>query len=128
MSQLGKRMRRTGAQVCCLAGLCVFFARPAPAQQSAAWVNISDAVVNPLIKSGTKIPWPGGTAGVAVDRASGDVYMVVTGLGLWRSADHGQTFARVAEGKISGRCETGFALNFDPAGSRYACFTLDGKG
>lgn len=121
-------MGRTGAQVFFLAGLCALFARPALAQEAGGWVNISDAVVNPLIKSGTKIPWPGGTGGVAVDPASGDVYMVVTGLGLWHSADHGRTFVHVADGKVSGRCETGFALNFDPAGSRYACFTLDGKG
>jgi hypothetical protein len=41
-----------------------------------------------------------GPAGVAVDPMSGDV---------------------------SGRCETSFSLNADPAGKRLACFMLDGK-
>jgi photosystem II stability/assembly factor-like uncharacterized protein len=41
--------------------------------------------------------------------------------------DHGNTFSRVAEGRISGRCEFGYALNCDPAGSRMACLLLDGK-
>jgi photosystem II stability/assembly factor-like uncharacterized protein len=91
------------------------------------WVNISDAVVKPLLDSGSKIPWPGQTAGVSVDHATGRVYMDVTGIGLYCSDDHGDHFTRIAADQISGRCEFGYALNADPAGSRMACFMLDGK-
>jgi photosystem II stability/assembly factor-like uncharacterized protein len=98
------------------------------AQLTAAdWVNISDSVVKPIVDAGTKIPWPGQTAGVSVDRASGRVYMDVTGIGLYASDDHGEHFARIAADAISGRCEFGYALNADPNGSRIACFMLDGK-
>ena len=52
--------------------------------------------------------------------------MVVPGQGLWRSTDQGSTFERVDRGTISGRCETAFSLQVDPAGGRLACFMLDG--
>ena len=91
------------------------------------WVNVSDPVVQKLTEDGKKLAWPGVTAGVAVDPAGGDVYMVVTGQGVWKSADQGKTFARVDGGAIGGRCETSAALQFDPAGGRLACFMLDGK-
>jgi hypothetical protein len=106
---------------------------PAPAAfcadepSEANWVDISSAIVQKLADDGQKTAWPGETAGVAVDPASGDVYMIVTGLGIWKSTDAGQTFARVDEGKIGGRCETSFALHADSSGKRLACFMLDGK-
>jgi len=92
-----------------------------------AWANISDPVVQALTNSGTNIPWPGNTAGVAVDRTTGALYMDICNLGLWKSSDHGRSFKRIATGQISGRCEFGYALNCDPAGSRMACLLLDGK-
>jgi photosystem II stability/assembly factor-like uncharacterized protein len=66
------------------------------------------------------------TAGIAVDRITGDVFMVIPDQGIWLSNDRGDSFTRVDGGKIGGRCETGFALNFDPLGKRLACFMLDG--
>jgi photosystem II stability/assembly factor-like uncharacterized protein len=64
---------------------------------------------------------------VAVDPADGAVFMVVSDQGLWRSADGGGSFERVADGKtVGGRCETGFALNVDPAGKRMVCFMIYG--
>jgi photosystem II stability/assembly factor-like uncharacterized protein len=95
---------------------------------AADWVNISDPLVAAVAKDGPAIPWPGNTAGVAVDRTRGTLYVDVCNVGLWQSADHGQTFQRVAPGQISGRCEFGCALNCDPAGGRLACLLLDGKG
>jgi photosystem II stability/assembly factor-like uncharacterized protein len=95
---------------------------------AADWVNISDPLVAAVAKAGTPIPWPGNTAGVAVDRTRGTLYLDVCNVGLWQSSDHGQTFQRVAPGQISGRCEFGCALNCDPAGGRMACLLLDGKG
>ncbi len=90
------------------------------------WINISDPLIAAVTNSGTRIKWPGNTGGIAVDRTTGNVFLEVCNLGLWKSTDHGRNFIRVAEGKISGRCEFGYAINCDPAGSRIACFMLDG--
>lgn len=110
-------------------GFMVLMGLSAVAGEPAKWVAISDAVVAQVVASGQKIAWPGETAGVCVDPANGDVYMIVTGQGIWKSADQGATFARADRGEIGGRCETGFTLNMDPAGGgRLACFMLDGKG
>ena len=99
------------------------------AQQPAAnWVNISNPIVQQLTDSGKKIAWPGQTAGVAVDPATGDVYMIIPDQGIWKSSDRGATFSRADKGEIGGRCETGYSINVDPAGGgRLACFMLDGK-
>lgn len=93
----------------------------------APWVNVSDPVVDKLKAEGKKFGFGNATAGVAVDVASGNVFMVVSGLGIYKSSDGGKTFARADDGKIGGRCETSFAINADPAGKRLACFMLDGK-
>ena len=85
------------------------------------WTNISDPVTS-QVKPG----YGGPTAGVVVDRASGEVFMVVNDQGLWRSGDHGATFARCDDKAIGGRCETGWALQADPAGKRLACFMIYG--
>ena len=85
------------------------------------WTNISDPVTA-QVKPG----YAGPTAGVVVDHMSGDVFMVVNDQGLWRSGDHGAIFARCDEKTIGGRCETGWALQADPAGKRLACFMIYG--
>ena len=90
------------------------------------WVDISAKVIQSLASEGKKIGYPGKTAGIVVDRITDDVFMVIPDQGIWRSSDHGGSFTRVDGGKIGGRCETGFALNFDPLGKRLACFMLDG--
>jgi hypothetical protein len=92
------------------------------------WFSVSDAALKQLESEGKKTDWPGGTAGVAVDPASGDVYMIVAGQGAWKSTDRGKLFNRCDNGAVGGRCETAYSLNFDPAGRRLACFMLDGKG
>jgi photosystem II stability/assembly factor-like uncharacterized protein len=98
----------------------------AQGEEKNKWVSISDPLVQKLEQEGKKPAWPGVTGGITVDRATGDVYMVVCGQGLWKSVDHGKTFERTDGGKIGGRCETGYALDFDPNGQRLACFMLDG--
>jgi hypothetical protein len=85
------------------------------------WTNISDPVTS-RVKPG----YAGPTAGVVVDRVSGDVFMVVNDQGLWKSSDHGATFARADGGNIGGRCETGWALQADPGGQRLFCFMIYG--
>lgn len=94
---------------------------------SSPWVEVSNGVLQQLANEGTKTDWPGGTAGVAVDSTSGDVYMLVAGQGVWKSTDRAETFKRCDAGQVGGRCETSYSLNFDPAGKRLACFMLDGK-
>jgi photosystem II stability/assembly factor-like uncharacterized protein len=95
--------------------------------QGPEWKEISAAVLQQLKDENKKLDWPQGTAGVGVDPATGDVFMVVPGQGLWKSADQGKTFARIDGGAIGGRCESSYSLQFDPAGGRLACFMLDGK-
>jgi photosystem II stability/assembly factor-like uncharacterized protein len=91
------------------------------AASAGEWVNISDPVTS-QVKPG----YAGPTAGVTVDRLSGEVFMVVNDQGLWKSSDHGKTFARVDDKAIGGRCETGWALQFDPKGRRLFCFMIYG--
>ena len=87
------------------------------------WVVISESVTSKV-----EPKWPGLAAGIAVDPSSGDVYMVISGLGLWKSKDHGKTFEQVDGGNVGGRCETGAAISVDPSGGgRLAFFQLDGK-
>jgi hypothetical protein len=89
---------------------------------AAEWVNISDSVTA-TVKPG----YAGPTAGIAVDRADGAVFLVVNDQGLWRSADRGANFARCDGKAIGGRCETGWALQADPAGKQLACFMIYGE-
>ena len=85
------------------------------------WTNISDPVTA-QVKPG----YAGPTAGVVVDRTSGDVFMVVNDQGLWHSSDHGGAFERCDGKTVGGRCETGWALQADPAGKRLACLMIYG--
>ena len=59
---------------------------------AASWTDISSPITQKLTAQGKKLAWPGETAGVAVDPASGDVYMIVTGEGVWKSTDAGKSF------------------------------------
>jgi len=107
--------------------LSVPSARGADGPDGGQWEDVSSPVVRKLAEAGQKTAWPGETAGVAVDPVSGDVYMIVTGLGVWKSSDAGRSFGRIDGGRVGGRCETSFALTVDPRGKRFACFMLDGK-
>ncbi|HVR82732.1 MAG TPA: hypothetical protein VMU54_00385, partial [Planctomycetota bacterium] len=92
-------------------------------QEKGQWVNISEGVTSKVEQK-----WPFLAAGIAVDPASGDVYLVISGAGLWKSTDHGKSFEQVDQGKVGGRCETGAAIQVDPmGGGRLAFFQLDGK-
>ncbi len=106
------------ALAACL-GICATTTR---ADEHPQWIAISREVTT-KVKPG----YPGKTAGVAVDAATGDVLMVVPDQGIWKSADHGKSFERVDGGHVSGRCESGFALDADPAGKRLMCFMIYGS-
>jgi len=99
-----------------------------PPDEGHGWKLISEPVTRQLSQEGKRTAWPGQTTGVCIDRASGDVWIIPTGQGVWRSDDHGATWQRCDGGAISGRCETGYSINADPAGGRVAFFMLDGKG
>src|SRR5438552_3008074 len=86
------------------------------AQQPAAnWLNISNPIVQQLTDSGKKIAWPGQTAGVAVDPATGDVYMIIPDQGIWKSSDRGATFSRAYSCESGSRSVTGYLIIVDPA-------------
>jgi photosystem II stability/assembly factor-like uncharacterized protein len=96
------------------------------------WTAISEKLVN-SIRVGDLAGVPSEkqkTTGVAVDRTTGAVFVVLNGSGeIWRSPDKGKTFERIDGGKISGRCETGWSLNVDPNNGRHmACFMIYGSG
>jgi hypothetical protein len=92
------------------------------AEETGKWLAISGELTS-QVKPG----YPGKTAGVTVDPATSDVFVVVPDQGLWKSSDQGKTFARVDDKAIGGRCETGWALDFDPAGKRLMCFMIYGS-
>src|SRR5436305_3529103 len=108
----GGIMRGAFAAVLSLAALTCIPTRAA----GPAWEDVSGPSGRKLTDAGVKLPWPGEAAGVAVDSASGEVFMSVTGQGVWKSSDHGKTFARCDEGKVGGRCETSYSINADPDG------------
>jgi photosystem II stability/assembly factor-like uncharacterized protein len=116
-------LRSRGGWVGCMLGLLLCgVASAARAEEHPHWVPISHDVTA-KVKPG----YPGKTAGVAVDPVTGDVFMVVPDQGIWKSTDHGKSFERVDGGRVSGRCETGFALDIDLAGRRLMCFMIYGS-
>ena len=115
-------MLRFGSMILVMAFAAASLAQDAKLEKG-KWTAIS----NPTLAKIEKIGYPGKTAGVTVDPATGDVFMVMPDNGMWKSSDHGETFARVDDKKIGGRCETGYALNFDPAGKRLMCFMIYGS-
>lgn len=90
------------------------------------WVVISEGLLNRLAAEGKQPAWPGKTTGVVVDRTTGELFLCIPGLGLWKSTDSGETYERYDHGAVSGRAETGWTFNADPEGGRLACFMLDG--
>ena len=61
-------------------------------------------------------PGYGGLSGVVVDHATGDVYVCVSDLGLFRSTDQGKTWAQLDHGPPKGRTEQPGCLLIDPTG------------
>lgn len=60
-------------------------------------------------------PGYGGLCGVAVDPATGDVFVDVSDRGIFRSSDQGKSWERVGK-EIKGRTETPGCLQLDPTG------------
>jgi hypothetical protein len=102
------------------------WAAAALAAEKGAWTVISDRLIADLENGGKKPAWPGKTTGVVADRTIGVAFVLIPGQGVWRTVDKGETFARLDNGTIGGRCETGWSINMDPRGKRMVCFMLDG--
>src|SRR5215469_10198354 len=73
------------------------------------WVDISSPQIGRLGKQ----PWPGGCAGVVVNRLTGDVLVNIVGHGLWKSSDRGQNWTRLDGGVVTGRGECGWSVQID---------------
>jgi CubicO group peptidase (beta-lactamase class C family) len=110
----------------CWASWAACGAGETPPGEKGKWSVFSDRLLADLENSGKKPAWPGKTTGVAVDRTTGDAFVLIPGQGAWRTDASGATFARVDGGRIGGRCETGWSINADPGGKRMVCFMLDG--
>lgn len=93
------------------------------------WTVISDGILAELDKADPKAQLleKNKTAGIGVDRTTGDVYMMANGIGLCKSTDQGQTFTQVSGKNVTGRFETGWGINIDPAGKRLMCFIIYGS-
>ena len=61
-------------------------------------------------------PGYGGLSGVAVDPATGNVFVELSDRGFFRSADQGKTWERLGKEVIKGRTETPGCLQIDPTG------------
>src|SRR5690348_10025658 len=61
---------------------------PAP---SGSWTSISDDVLKQLPDDGKRQTFERGTAGVSIDRTTGDIRMIVNNGGVWKSSDRGAT-------------------------------------
>jgi photosystem II stability/assembly factor-like uncharacterized protein len=104
-------------------GVCL---TPAQADEP-AWTVISAELTAKLAAEGKQSGGIGKSGGIAVDPKSGDVYLVMSQQGLWKSADQGESFERVDGGAVDGRCANSFALSVDPAGGRLMCFMIYGS-
>jgi hypothetical protein len=104
-------------------------AEPPKPLYAGEWVTISDEILAELEKDHpkSKDKFTTMTAGISVDRVSGDVYLLANNIGICKSTDQGKTFALVSGKSVTGRFETGWGLNIDPAGGRLMCFTIYGS-
>jgi photosystem II stability/assembly factor-like uncharacterized protein len=120
-------MTAVAALVVCLFSSFAHAEAPAPAY-SGQWVVISDGIMAELGKDHPKSndKFTTMTAGISVDRTNGDVYLLANNIGICKSTDQGKTFSLVSGKAVTGRFETGWGLNIDPAGGRLMCFTIYG--
>jgi len=93
------------------------------------WASISDSILAQLSQGRSKPndPYTTMTAGISVDRVSGDVYLLVNNIGICKSTDAGRSFTLVSGTAVTGRFETGWGVNIDPSGGRLMCFTIYGS-
>ena len=94
----------------------------------APWVNLSDPIVQKLKAEGKKFGFSGETAGVAVDVASGDIFMIVNGQGIWSNQpDGGKTFAS-DDGKSEGNLRDHRRRHHVETSRKVTAWFLDAQG
>lgn len=104
-------------------------AEPSAPLYTGKWTVISEGILSELGKTHpeSKDTFTRMTAGIGVDRTNGDVYLMANNIGICKSTDQGQTFALVSDKAVTGRFETGWGINIDPAGGRLMCFSIYGS-
>jgi len=106
-----------------LSSLLIVCSLAAFASAADTWTDIATNNIGKLGKQ----PWPGGCAGVAVNRLTGEVMVNFVGNGVWKSSDQGTSWTRIDNGTVSGRGETGWCFQVDQNDpKRMAVFSLDG--
>src|SRR3954470_20216177 len=96
-----------------LASLSLFVLLLAPAARADEWQPVATEL---LAKEKTGF---GGLSGVAVDRATGALYICLSDRGLFRSTDQGKSWERYGKGGkdvLKGRTETPGCFQLDPTG------------
>lgn len=100
-----------------------------PCTGASTWTDVSSAEIATLGGAAAQ-SYPGGVSGVVANRVTGSITAHIVGFGLWRSDDHGATWARIDQRTLDatgGRTETGWSIQVDQdAPERIAVFTLDG--
>jgi photosystem II stability/assembly factor-like uncharacterized protein len=93
------------------------------------WTVISDGILAELGKTHpvSNDTFARMTAGIAVDRTNGDVYLMANNIGICKSTDQGQTFELVSDKTVTGRFETAWGIDVDPEGKRLMCFSIYGS-
>ncbi|CAN5490455.1 hypothetical protein BH11ARM1_BH11ARM1_02750 [soil metagenome] len=128
LSRIGRRL--IGVIVGMLLALTLICAL-SPGLQAAAgrWVEMSGGILSELEKNHPVSDdiYTRATAGVSVDRKTGDVYLLANNIGICKSSDQGKSFTLVSGNAVTGRFETGWGLNIDPSGGRLMCFTIYGS-
>ena len=71
--------------------------------QGSVWTRVSDNVLKDLGKTHAESPdiYARGTAGISVDRTSGDVYLLANNIGICKSTNQGKTFKLVSGDAVS---------------------------
>jgi hypothetical protein len=101
--------------------LLVAAAAPAGDGNRGKWTNLTEGFLKVSGKGDFRMA-------LAVDRASGDLFVSRWTSGVWRSSDQGQTFARVDGEKVSGGGPfTCHALIVRPEGGKLAVFNMNNK-
>ena len=101
-----------------------------------SWVDISSEWIKLQgLTQGPTVYHPG-CGGVIVNRLTGDVIINITGdenvndhdWGLWKTSDRGETYVRIDNETVGGRCAAAWAIQNDQDNpERIAMFSIDGK-
>jgi hypothetical protein len=91
----------------------------------AGWTQLATA--SWVASLGNQVDSYGGISSVRVNRLTGDVYIMASSYGVWKSSNQGSTYTRLDPTMVGGRCEnSGGAFQIDQNNPvRMAVFSLD---